>query len=201
MAAADAGKIAKDIDFIRAAADKMAQLLENVLQIARIGRVVNVPVRATFRQLVEDARAAVAGRIAERGVTVTVGEGDVALFGDRLRMAEVFQNLLDNACKFMGDQKEPRIAVGFEARAGESVFFVRDNGIGIDPRHQDKVFGLFQKLDPKAEGTGIGLALAKQIVELHGGRIWVESPGAGLGAGFYFTLPAAVNQNNEGEKS
>jgi signal transduction histidine kinase len=200
MAKADAGRIAKDMNFIRAAGDKMAQLLDDLLEISRVGRIVNSPVRVTFQNLVDDALAAVAGSIAARGVTVQVGGCEVALFGDRVRLAEVLQNLLDNACKFMGGQKEPRIEVGFEARGAEIVFFVRDNGIGIDPRHQAKVFGLFEKLDPKAEGTGIGLSLVKRIVELYGGRIWVESPGVGQGACFYFTLPGAVNQTNEGEK-
>ena len=192
LAAADAGRIAKDINFIRAAADKMAQLLEDLLEISRIGRIVSSPVRVTFRQLVDDALAAVAGSIAERGVTVQVDDRELTLFGDRVRLAEVLQNLLDNACKFMGDQPAPRIEIGFEARGAETVFFVRDNGIGIDPRFQAKVFGLFEKLDPKAEGTGIGLSLVKRIVELHGGRIWVESAGLGQGTGFYFTLPGTM---------
>ena len=195
MAEADAGRIAKDMNFIRAAGDKMAQLLDDLLEVSRIGRIVSSPVRITFKNLVDDALAAVAGSIAARGVTVQVGDCEVALFGDRVRLAEVLQNLLENACKFMGGQPAPRIEIGFEARGAETVFFVRDNGIGIDPRHQGKVFGLFEKLDPKAEGTGIGLSLAKRIVELHGGRIWVESPGVGQGACFYFTLPGAANQN------
>jgi signal transduction histidine kinase len=72
------------------------------------------------------------------------------------------------------------------------VFFVRDNGVGIEPRFQAKVFGLFEKLDPKGEGTGMGLALVKRIVEMYNGRIWVESPGLGQGANFLFTLPGAV---------
>jgi signal transduction histidine kinase len=72
------------------------------------------------------------------------------------------------------------------------VFFVRDNGMGIDPRYQEKVFGLFEKLDPKREGTGMGLALVKRIVELYEGRIWVESSGLGQGTKFLFTLPGAV---------
>ncbi len=201
MAAADAGRIAKDIDFIRAAADKMALSLDDLLEISRIGRIVNSPVRVTLRNLVDDALAAVAGSIAERGVAVQVDDRDLTLFGDRVRLAEVLQNLIENACKFMGDQKAPRIEIGFEALGAETVFFVRDNGIGIDPRHRSKVFGLFEKLDPKAEGSGIGLSLVKRIVELYGGRIWVESAGVGLGACFHFTLPGAVNQTNEGEKS
>ena len=76
---------------------------------------------------------------------------------------------------------------------------MRDNGIGMDPRHQDKVFGLFEKLDPQAEGTGLGLALVQRIVQLNGGRIWAESPGVGQGSCFYFTLPGAANKSNEGE--
>jgi len=68
--------------------------------------------------------------------------------------------------------------------------FVRDNGIGIDPKYHEKVFGLFDKLDPQSEGTGIGLALVKRIVEVHGGHIWLESAGAQAGTTFYFTLPS-----------
>ena len=67
--------------------------------------------------------------------------------------------------------------------------FVRDNGSGIDPQYHERVFGLFDKLDPKSEGTGIGLALVKRIVEVHGGRIWIESAGNSQGATFLFTLP------------
>ncbi|MFN2109074.1 MAG: sensor histidine kinase, partial [Anaerolineae bacterium] len=92
-----------------------------------------------------------------------------------------------NACKFMGNQPSPQIEIGAWQDAGEMVFYVRDNGIGIDPQYHDKVFGLFEKLDPKSEGTGIGLALVKRIVETHGGRIWMESE-VGVGSTFCFTL-------------
>jgi signal transduction histidine kinase len=101
---------------------------------------------------------------------------------------EIVQNLVDNAAKFMGDQAEPRIEIGLHGQeAGKPIFFVRDNGIGIAPEFHERIFGLFNKLDPKSEGTGVGLALAKRIVEVHGGRIWVESE-AGKGSTFYFTL-------------
>ena len=105
--------------------------------------------------------------------------------GDRARLVEVMQNLLDNACKFMGDQPQPRIEIG----VNEAALFVRDNGVGIDPAYQERIFGLFDKLDPQTPGTGIGLALVKRIIEIHGGKIWVESAGRGQGAMFYFTLP------------
>ena len=108
----------------------------------------------------------------------------------------MLQNLLDNAAKFMGDQKEPRIEIGSRRDGEEVVTFVRDNGIGIDPQHRERVFGLFDKLDPKGEGTGVGLALVKRIVELHGGRIWVESEGRLLGSTFCFTLPTEALLGN-----
>jgi PAS domain S-box-containing protein len=200
MASADAGKIEKDLRFIRGATDKMAQLLDELLEISRIGRVVNPPVCVTLRSLADETLGAVAGRITERGVAVKVGDNDLTLHGDRPRLAEIWQNLVENACKFMGDQKEPRIEIGAEPRGAETVFFVCDNGSGIDPRYHTKVFGLFDKLDPKAEGTGIGLALVKRIVELYQGRIWVESAGLGQGACFYFTLPGAVGEQKTGDR-
>jgi signal transduction histidine kinase len=110
------------------------------------------------------------------------------LCGDRTRLVEVFQNLVDNAIKFMGDQPAPRVEIGMEKTGEGNVFFVRDNGMGIEPRYQPKVFNLFEKYDPKMKGTGIGLALVKRIVEVHGGKIWVESAGIGKGATFRFTL-------------
>ena len=197
---ADAGRIEKDLGFIRAAANKMARLLDELLEMSRIGRVVSPPVKVTVGTLVDDALDAVAGRISGRGVQVQVADRDVTLYGDRGRLGEVWQNLVDNACKFMGQQQAPRIEIGVEQRETETVFFVRDNGIGIDPRHRSKVFGLFEKLNPRAEGTGIGLAYVKRIVEFHEGRIWVESEGVGQGTCFYFTLPRAVDKSNEGEK-
>jgi signal transduction histidine kinase len=147
-------------------------------------------VSVPFEELAREAAELVQGRIMERGIAVHIDANLPVVFGDRQRLLEVLQNLVDNAAKFMGDQKEPRIEIGQtgEAEEGRPIFFVSDNGIGIPPEHHDRVFGLFNKLDIKTEGTGIGLALVKRIVEVHGGRIWVESD-AGKGSTFYFTLP------------
>jgi signal transduction histidine kinase len=114
------------------------------------------------------------------------------VYGDRARLVEVVQNLVDNACKFMGDQPAPRIEIGTSGTdtEGNPIFFVRDNGIGIEPQYHERVFGLFNKLDAQSEGTGVGLALVKRIIEVHGGRIWIESEGAGRGATMCFTLPS-----------
>jgi len=159
---------------------------------SRVGRAVNPPVRVTLQALAQEALAAVAGRIAALGAQVQVGDEPVVLHGDRPRLAQIWQNLVENACKFMGDQASPRIEIGWERRGAEVLFFVRDNGMGIDPHYHAKVFGLFEKLDPKCEGTGLGLALVKRIAELYRGRIWLESQGRGSGSCFWFTLPGAM---------
>lgn len=184
----DAARIATDMGYVRNAAAKMLRMLEELLELSRVGRKVNEPENVLWSVLVREALDLVAGPIAERGVEVCVAEDAVCLHGDRQRLLEVFQNLIDNAVKFMGPQSQPRLQIGVETRDQEIVFYVRDNGLGIDPRHQSKLFGLFEKLHPDTPGTGIGLALVKRIVEVHGGRIWVESEGANRGATFRFTL-------------
>ena len=201
LLASDTGRIEKDMFYMRAAASKMGQSLDELLEVLRIGRIANPPVRVTFRELVEDALNVMAGPIAEREVKVQVNDAPITLYGDRPRLMEIWQNLVENAVKFMGDQASPRIEIGAERRGGDTVCFVRDNGIGIDPRHQAKVFGLFEKIGAKSEGAGLGLALVKRIVELYRGTIWLESKGLGQGACFLFTLPGAVENQEEGGES
>ncbi|MGA2179953.1 MAG: PAS domain S-box protein [Verrucomicrobiota bacterium] len=188
----DKERVKQDVAYMHTAADKMGHLLDELLNLARVGRKMNPAERVTFKELAQEAVRLVAGRISTGGAEVQVAEAAVVLEGDRPRLMEIWQNLVENACKFMGNQPKPRVEIGVEQRGPEMVFFVRDNGAGIDPRYQDKVFGLFEKLDPKGEGTGMGLALVKRIVEMYKGRIWVESPGLGQGATFLFTLPGAV---------
>ena len=184
----DETRIENDLDFIRRAADKMSALLNDLLELSRVGRKVNPPVEVPLQTVVRDALDMVAGRLAQRHVTVTVTQAPIVLRGDRARLLEVFENLIDNAAKFVGDQPDPRMEVGVEELEREIVIFVRDNGVGIDPRHKGKLFGLFEKLHPESDGTGIGLALVKRIVEVHGGRVWAESAGPGQGSTFRFTL-------------
>lgn len=192
MVAADRERIEKDLEYIRSAADKMGLLLDDLLQMSRVGRVVSEPVQVRFRELVNDALGAVAGGIAEHRIDIQVAGADVMLYADRRRLAEIWQNLIENSIKYRGGQVSPRIEIGVETRGKDTVFFVRDNGMGIDPRHKDKVFGLFEKLDAKSDGTGLGLALVKRIVELYEGKTWLESEGIDKGACFYFTMPAAL---------
>jgi signal transduction histidine kinase len=109
---------------------------------------------------------------------------------------EVLQNLVENAIKFMGEQPKPRVEIGMRNKEDKIIFFVKDNGIGIEPRYHETVFGLFNKLDARSEGTGIGLALVKRIIEVvHGGKIWIESKGLKKGSTFYFIIPSAKKSN------
>lgn len=179
------------IQRINAAADRMQELLNDLLELSRIGRLMNPPSDVPFGQIVREALEMVHGALEEKRVVVDVQEKMPTVHGDRVRLTEVIQNLVENAVKFMGNQSAPRIQIGTQGfENGKPVFFVRDNGQGFNPQFADRIFGLFNKLDPHSEGTGIGLTLVKRIVEFHGGRIWAESM-PGQGATFYFTLPKA----------
>lgn len=192
----DALGMARDLNYIRTAADKMHRLLTELLALSRVWQKTTPYVEMPLRAVLEEALVLAAGRISKRGVKTRITGERVTLFGDRQRLLEVFQNLFDNAAKFMGEQPDPLIEAGGDLSGAEPVLFVRDNGIGIDPRHQAEIFGLFGKLDPATEGTGIGLALVRRIIEVHGGRIWVESEGAGRGTTFRFTLANIKRDSN-----
>ncbi len=182
-------KFKVDMQRINEAVEKMRRLLNELLELSRIGRLVNPPSETSFAKITEEALTLTRGRLMAGNITVNVQPDLPVVSGDRPRLVEVMQNLIDNAAKFMGDQPAPQIDIGVQKKNNEHIFFVRDNGIGIQPAHHEKVFGLFDKLDAQSEGTGVGLALAKRIVEVHGGRIWVESEGKGKGSRFCFTLP------------
>lgn len=198
MAQGDAARIEQDMEFMSKAADKMGQLLDELMEISRIGRVVSLPGRVVFRELVQEALNINAGAIAQRGVAVTVDDADVILSGERQHLQQVWQNLIDNAVKFMGGQSEPKIHIGVEQGDGKIRFYVCDNGMGIDKRYHDKIFGMFEKLDSQTQGSGLGLALVKRIVQLYHGEIYVESGGIGQGACFRFTLPEALKNSTSG---
>jgi PAS domain S-box-containing protein len=185
----DIDRVKHDILRIKAATHKMHILLGELLELSRIGRLMNPPEEVPFASIVEEATGNVGGQLKNGTISLSVQADLPCVYGDRVRLVEVLQNLLDNACKYMGDQLHPQIEVGCQkTNDGKNAFFVRDNGIGIDPRYHQRIFGLFDKLDPKTEGTGVGLAIVKRIIEVHGGTIWLDSAGLGHGAVFYFTL-------------
>uniref|UniRef100_C6DYM8 histidine kinase n=1 Tax=Geobacter sp. (strain M21) TaxID=443144 RepID=C6DYM8_GEOSM len=187
----EAGKLSRldsDVKRIMGAADKMAALLSDLLELSRIGRIMNPPSKIDLNLLAQEVLGQLSGPISQGGVEVVLQPGLPEVWGDAPRIAEVLQNLVENAVKYMGEQLQPLVEIGVREGEGEQVFWVRDNGMGIAEQYRETVFGLFNKLDPHSEGTGIGLALARRIVEFHDGRLWVESEGPGLGSTFCFTL-------------
>lgn len=189
IASNDIEKVLTDVKRINQAADLMAELLEGLLELSRIGRVINPPVSGSLTRLVRKAAEPLQDKIEQRSITLVVDENMPAFWGDQLRLSEVFQNLVENAIKFMGDQPAPRIEVSARVDDDMLVCAVKDNGIGIDPQYHDRVFNLFERLNPEIDGTGIGMPLVKRIIEAHGGTIEIESEGAQTGCTIIFTLP------------
>lgn len=183
-------KVKAGVQRISSAAKKMENLLSDLLELSRIGRLANPSEMVPFSDIIHEAMERVHGRLEAANVQVKLQKAYPIVYGDKQRLIEVVQNLLDNAAKFSKSRANALIEIGTRGTddAGNSVFFVRDNGIGIDPKFHERIFGLFNKLNTDIDGTGIGLTLVKRIVEIHGGRIWVESE-LDQGATFFFTLP------------
>jgi len=179
----------RDIQRITSAADTMQSLLSDVLELSRVGKAIRHPAQVSFETIAREAAGLLEGLLSERGVTVEIAAGLPEILVDRVRIRELLVSLIENAAKFSGNQPNPRIWIGADMGGPEPVFFVRDNGSGIDPRYLTRIFNLFEKLDPAIPGTGIGLPIAKRIIEMHGGRIWAESEGTGKGTTIRFTLP------------
>jgi signal transduction histidine kinase len=176
------------LDRLVANTTHMDRLIQDLLALSRIGRAAARYESVPVQELVEDVIALYAETIATRGILVELGPLPV-LVADRVHLQQVFQNLLSNAIKFLGDQSAPRIVVSCEEGDEFARFEVRDNGIGIDPAYHDKIFVIFQRLQEiEVEGTGVGLAIVKKIVEQAGGRLTLRSS-KNQGAAFAFTWP------------
>ncbi len=192
----NAGRWQEDLKRIEVAADHMSRLVEELLVYSKAGHQARPSEAVPFGDLVREALGLLAGPLTESGVEVEVAPDLPVVVGDRVRLLQITQNLLANAVKYMGEQAHPRIEVGVRCDDGqdgvtEDVLYVRDNGLGIEASDRQRVFDLFVRLDTGTEGTGVGLALVKRIIELHGGRIWVESDGAGRGSTFCLVLPGS----------
>lgn len=185
--------VAEDIFRSRRAANHMESLLGELLELSRVGRISNAPEETPLGELVSEVLEMAAVSLGAGEVRVEVADDLPVVYGDRKRLRDVLQNLVENAIKYMGEQPSPRITIDASEGDGKVVCRVGDNGIGIDPQFHDRVFSLFQQLDGKSPGTGMGLALVKRIVAIHGGRIWVESEGTGCGSCFCFELPCAAD--------
>jgi len=171
-------------------AARMESLIDGLLAFSRVGTRGEKFANVECSKALETALKNLASAVRESGAEVTC-DPLPAVRGDAVQLASLFQNLIGNALKFRGTAP-PRVHVGAHQDGAHWRLSVRDNGIGIDPRHFERIFGVFQRLHTRREypGTGIGLAVCKKIVERHGGRIWLESQ-PGEGATFYFSLPPA----------
>lgn len=172
------------------ATGKMEGLISDLLDLSRIGRITENKSEISFTDLAKAAAASLYSQIKARGVAVEIPEDLPVLYGEKKRLVQLVDNLLANAVKYIGEgNPAPRVEFGAEKQGGETVFFVRDNGMGIDRLYFEKIFNIFQRLPAakKIDGTGMGLTIVKRIVELHGGRIWLESE-VGRGSTFYFTI-------------
>jgi chemotaxis family two-component system sensor kinase Cph1 len=170
------------------AAQRMSDLIDGLLTFLRLGRRSMKKKTIAPADLVRQVWAGMQAEWADRDVALTLDELPTCQADPGL-LALVLENLLSNALKFTRQRERARIRVGWERRDGQDVYFVQDNGVGLDMQYAHRLFGMFQRLhhDDEYEGTGMGLVIVERIVQRHGGRVWVEAQ-AGQGATFYFTL-------------
>jgi chemotaxis family two-component system sensor kinase Cph1 len=194
------GKLDADADdFIKYAvegAGRMERLIKDLLEYSRLGISGETLKLSECAELVERAIANLQIAIQESGAEVT-HDPLPAIAVDPSQLSRVFQNLIGNAIKFHGEAA-PRVHISAERQGKDWVFSVRDNGIGMAPDQSERIFVIFQRLHTREEydGTGIGLAICKKIVERHGGKIWVESE-EGKGSTFYFTIPTGKKDRKQ----
>jgi light-regulated signal transduction histidine kinase (bacteriophytochrome) len=178
----------KFLRFALGGAERMERLLNDLLTYIQVGREIEkVATPVSTSGCVHKVLANIDGQLETS--SVDVGTLPVVPIAE-VHLIQLFQNLISNALKYC--EAQPRIWIGAEPKDGMWRFYVRDNGIGIEPQYAEQVFGLFKRLHGSSEkyaGTGIGLSICQRIVERYGGHIWVESEGLGKGSTFYFTLP------------
>ena len=169
---------------LRASTERARELIDSVLEYARVGRLCSEPVALgdLAAEVADDLRA----NFESARATLELGELP-EVDGDPSQLRRLLQNLIANALKFRGE-RPPRVELSAAPDSREWVVTVRDNGVGVDPAHAARIFGLFSRANREVEGMGIGLAVCRRIVEAHGGRIWVEAAEGG-GSAFRFTLP------------
>lgn len=178
------------LSIARNGAQRMDRLILDLLDYARVGRREHPLVAVPLKAVMEDALPSLQGTIEELGASLTWPDHLPTVVGDQQELVRLVQNLVDNALKYRDPTRDPQVTISCTRQDEDWLIGVADNGIGIEKDYFDRIFGLFQRLHAQDEydGTGIGLAVCKKIVEHHGGHIWVESI-PGQGSRFLFTLP------------
>ncbi len=196
LATGDTKEVGVSLDRLESSANRMRESVDDLLQLSRVGRVRQEPRQIAVKSLLDGIVSELQPRIDAAGVELQVDVTDCPLvWADPVWLRELFENLLTNALKYGSGNASPRIEIGAVADPAGPRYYVRDNGVGIDPRYHDKVFELFQRLESREEqeGTGVGLATVKRIMENHGGRVWIESQPE-QGATFWLAFPPADAQ-------
>jgi len=193
------GKLDDEADilfgFIQNSTDRLQNLMAGLRLYVQVLSAPSSCRRCDANSVLAGARVTIQTAIDETQAVVTY-DPLPELYCDPTQIGYAFASLMENSIKFRGARR-PEIHVSATAENDTWVFSVRDNGIGIDPRHAERIFGLFKRLQNEAfPGAGVGLAITRQIVERHGGRIWVESQ-PGLGATFYFCLPREADPGSK----
>lgn len=182
----DPEQFAGDCKKVMGAAEKMQYLLEDLLQLSRIGRVVREPEEFRMDEVLNELENSLAGIINNSNATLDYPNAMPAIYADKNRIREVWQNLIENSIKYRKEKVSPYIKISYEKKENNIIYSYKDNGIGIDPKYHEKIFDLFEKLNQNTPGTGIGLARVKKIVELYQGKIWVEQSTLNQGTVFKF---------------
>ncbi len=178
---------------------RMEILIQDILKLSSIGKIIELYEDVKSKDIVNESIKIFQVELEEKGIEVKVDEDLPVIYCDSKWTAHVFTNLINNAIKFIGDHPSPRIKIGYEEKGNFYQFYVEDNGIGVQKKFQEKIFDPFQRVHTgdNIEGSGMGLAIVKKIVEIHGGKVWIESE-RGKGSIFYFTLPRK-GKDDEGE--
>jgi len=181
--------VQESLGYISKSVTKMSALISGLLELSRLGRLKLKKEALDMNKMIADILSNYEFRLQKDGVKTEVSKLPLCI-GDAVQVNQVFSNLIDNALKYLGPENNRSLVISGKSENNRSVYCIEDNGIGISPEHQDKIFEIFHQLDPiNVQGEGLGLTIAQRIIEMHHGRIWVESE-QNMGSKFYVELPA-----------
>lgn len=181
-------EVPDSLDRLEKAHKRMQELISDLLQLSRVGRMDLNSEEIQLIPLFNEILDSNSELLREKNVKTRLSGEDVTITADHKRITQVFDNLINNAIKYASDVPTPEIQIFFEDLSDEVQVCVKDNGPGIEPQYHKKIFGLFQRLETDKEGTGVGLTIVSRIIQLHGGRVWVNSD-RGQGAEFWVSIP------------